>query len=66
MVAGIAALILSIRPDLTLTDVKEILRDSADKIGPESGYTGNPGHSVAFGYRKVNAGEAVKAALKIP
>ncbi len=66
LVAGIVALILSVRPDLTLTDVKEILRDSADKIGPASSYTGNPGHSVAFGYGRINAGAAVEAALSFP
>lgn len=66
LVAGIVALILSVRPDLTLTDVREILRDSADKIGPASSYTGNPGHSVAFGYGRINAGAAVDAALAFP
>jgi subtilisin family serine protease len=63
LVAGIAALILSVRPDLTLADIKEILKDSADMIGPASSYTGDPGHSVAFGYGRINAGAAVEAAL---
>jgi subtilisin family serine protease len=66
LVAGIAALILSVRPDLTLTEVKEILKDSPDKIGPAGSYTGNPGHSVAFGYGRINASAAVEAALDVP
>jgi len=61
LAAGIAALMLSVNRELTLKEIKEILKDTADKIGPAGGYSGNPGHSPAFGYGKVNAGAAVDA-----
>lgn len=64
-VFGHAPLILSVRLDLTLTDVKDILRDTADKIKPASSDTGNPVHSVAFGYGRINAAAAVQAAQVI-
>jgi subtilisin family serine protease len=71
LVAGIAGLMLSVNPDLTAGEVKQILQSSADKIvdkepDPQLGqsygtYDGN-GHSFWFGYGKVNAYAAVKAA----
>ncbi|MEE9587430.1 MAG: S8 family serine peptidase [Hyphomicrobiaceae bacterium] len=61
LVAGIAALVLSVGPDLSLDEVKTILRDTSDKIG--AGYSGNPSHSPKFGYGRVNAGAAVAAAV---
>lgn len=71
VVAGVAALVLSVNPDLTAGEVKQILQDTADKItdpeaDPQLGfrrgtYDAN-GHSQWFGYGKVNALKAVKAA----
>jgi subtilisin family serine protease len=66
LVAGITALLLSVRPDLTIADVKEILKGSADKIGPAGSYSETTGHSIAFGYGRINAGAAIEAALAIP
>lgn len=66
LVAGVTALLLSVRPDLTFTDVQEILRNTADKIGPGSSYSEATGHSLAFGHGRINAGTAVEAALAIP
>lgn len=76
VVAGVAALMLSVNPNLTAQEVKHLLQATADKIvdgeadiqlGYQRGsYDGN-GHSQWFGYGKVNAFNAVLAAQqKIP
>ena len=71
LVAGIAGLMLSANPDLTAKAVKQILQKTADKIvdnrpdpqlGKRYGTYDRNGHSFWFGYGKVNAYEAVKAA----
>lgn len=62
LVAGICALILSANPDLTAREVKEILQQTADKIGLPSDYVN--GHSVKFGYGRVNADRAVAEAIR--
>jgi subtilisin family serine protease len=64
-VAGVLALILDANPELTMTEVLDILYQTADKIG---GYdydydVVNPGRSFETGYGRVNAGQAVYAAL---
>ncbi len=60
-VAGVIALMLSVNPDLTFTQVKNILRDTADKIDLKNGKYKN-GHSKFYGYGRVNAEKAVKKA----
>ena len=62
IVAGICALMLSVNPDLTAREVKEILQNTADKIGPPSGYVN--GHSRKHGYGRVNADKAVAEAMR--
>ena len=62
LVAGICALILSANPDLTAREVKEILQQTADKIGSPSSYY--YGHSRTYGYGRVNAEKAVAEALR--
>jgi hypothetical protein len=57
LVAGIAGLMLSVNPNLTVSQVKEILQQTADKIG--SGYSAS-GHSDQFGYGRVNALAALR------
>lgn len=59
LTAGVCALMLSVNPNLTLDDIRRILRQSADKIG--SGYNGS-GHSPYFGYGRINALKAVQMA----
>ncbi|GAB4499613.1 MAG: hypothetical protein OHK0019_36910 [Saprospiraceae bacterium] len=59
LVAGICALMLTANPNLTLSQIKNIFRQSTDKIG--SGYDAN-GHSPYLGYGRVNALKAVKMA----
>ena len=63
LVAGICALMLSVNPDLTARQVKEILIKTADKIGSPLEYD-TTGHSLKYGFGKVNADKAVKEALR--
>ncbi|MCI5222424.1 MAG: hypothetical protein D3924_07090, partial [Candidatus Electrothrix sp. AR4] len=51
MVAGIVADILAYSPALTAAEVRNILRDGADKIGP---YTYASGRNDFYGYGRVN------------
>ena len=62
LVAGVCALILSANPELRASEVKAILRDTADKIGDPSEYVN--GHSRRYGYGRVNADRAVAEALR--
>lgn len=62
--SAVAALVWSENPALTNDEVRQILKDTADKVG---GYDynwnpGMPGHSREFGYGRINAYEAVMAA----
>lgn len=74
VVAGVAALVLSVNPDLTAAQVKQILQQSADKIidadpdpqfGHRYGTYDSNGHSQWFGYGKVNAYNAVRRAQRL-
>ncbi|MBW4642464.1 MAG: S8 family serine peptidase [Goleter apudmare HA4340-LM2] len=74
VVAGVAALVLSANPDLTASQVKRILQETADKIvdanpdpqlGVRAGTYDASGHSQWFGYGKVNAAKAVQAAVQL-
>jgi len=60
LAAGIAALILSQSPELTWTQVRKYMRDTADKIDQENGPYVN-GYSLEYGYGRVNASKALKA-----
>ncbi|MBP9075835.1 MAG: SPOR domain-containing protein, partial [Haliscomenobacter sp.] len=62
LVAGICALMLSANPNLSAREVKEILIQTADKIGSPSEYIA--GHSRKYGYGRVNAERAVAEALR--
>ena len=61
-VAGLAALILSANPDLNRDQVKNIIKNTCDKIDAESRSYNAQGHSPLYGYGRVNAGKAVKLA----
>ena len=54
IVAGVAALVLSLNPTLTPAQVTDVLRQSADDRGPA-------GWDPAYGYGRVNAAKAVGA-----
>jgi subtilisin family serine protease len=73
LVAGVAALVIAANPRLSAVQVKQILRDTADKIvdagtdamtGHAFGRYGSKGHSRWFGYGKVNAHRAVLEAAR--
>lgn len=57
LAAGVAALMLSVDPTLNRQALREMLQNTADKIG--SGYDAN-GHSNKFGFGRVNAAKAVQ------
>jgi subtilisin family serine protease len=59
LAAGIAALLLSRNPELTAEEVRQIMRDTADKIG---GVTYSNGFNPYYGYGRVNAAAALAAA----
>jgi len=71
-VAGIAALILSVNPNLTQSQVRRIIAETTDKVG---GYTYNVGNGSTFsdlshhnemGYGRVNALKALEKAAGAP
>jgi len=62
-VAGIAALILSANSELTWLQVKEILKDSCEKIDTANGQYDSNGYSKFYGYGKPDAEKAVNKAL---
>ena len=61
LVAGICALLLSANSNLTAREVKQILIQTADKVGSPSEYFN--GHSTRYGYGRINAARAVQEAL---
>jgi subtilisin family serine protease len=64
LAAGIAGLMLSVNPDLTPAEVREILHATADKIDkPNADYDAN-GWSSQYGFGRVNAAQAVQRARR--
>lgn len=59
LAAGICALMLSANPNLTVSQIKDILKKTADKIGGTSEYDAN-GHSIYRGFGRINALKAVQ------
>lgn len=64
-VAGTVALMLSANPDLTCQQVKDIIKDTAEKIDTNNGQYDAGGHSIYYGYGKVDAEKAVNKALSL-
>jgi hypothetical protein len=64
-VAGTVALILSVNPELTWQQVRDIIKDTAEKIDSSNGDYDSEGHSKYYGYGKVDAEKAVKRALDL-
>jgi len=58
LAAGVAALMLSLNPELTADQVRTILIGTADKVGGV-GYDPVTGFHEQYGYGRVNAGAAV-------
>ena len=62
LAAGVAALMLAANPALSRDEVRSILEQTADRIGPANSYDAK-GHSNDFGFGRVNAAKAVAQAL---
>lgn len=61
-VAGVVALMLAENPELRPGEIKQLLRDSCDRIDDSNGEYTQGGHSRRYGYGRVNARAAVEAA----
>jgi subtilisin family serine protease len=59
LAAGIAGLVLSRNPNLTRKQVRQILHDTADKVGPAP--YNEKGRNNRYGFGRLNANKAVKA-----
>lgn len=64
IVTGVIALMLEANPDLTRVEIESILHQSASKIGNKDGEYDINGHSIFYGYGKINASNAIKLALQ--
>jgi subtilisin family serine protease len=64
-VAGTVALMLSVNPELTWQQVKEIISETSEKIDTSHGQYDAQGHSIFYGYGKVDSERAVKKALAL-
>lgn len=74
LAAGVAALVISANPELSAGEVKQVLKETADKIeDPEpdpvlnlnKGSYDDSGHSEWFGFGKVNAARGVNRAREL-
>lgn len=61
--AGVAALVLSANGNLTADEVRQILRETAQKIEPDVAQYSTAGWSSTHGYGRIDAAAAVSAAL---
>jgi subtilisin family serine protease len=59
LAAGVGALVLSVNPELTRSELRDLLAQTADRIGPDHDVQG---HSEQFGFGRINAGRAVAEA----
>lgn len=59
LAAGVAALVLSVNPNLSRSDLRDLMARTADRIGPDHDAQG---HSNQFGFGRINAGRAVTEA----
>ncbi len=60
--AGLAGLILSVDPDLSSSEVRNIIMNTADKIDTANGQYNEDGHSAKYGHGRINAQAAVDMA----
>ncbi len=62
-VAGVAALILARNPQLRWEQVKDVIKQSCDRIDEANGKYNDQGHSQFYGYGRINALKAVELAI---
>jgi subtilisin family serine protease len=63
-VAGVAALVLALNKKLRNEEVKDILKRACDRIDVSAAnYDPTTGHSLLYGYGRINAANAVKLAV---
>jgi subtilisin family serine protease len=60
--AGLAGLILSVDPELTSAEVRNIIMMTADKIDENNGEYDADGHSAKYGHGRINAQAAIDMA----
>ncbi|MBT33887.1 MAG: peptidase S8, partial [Thalassobius sp.] len=65
LVAGLAALIFSVNPELSSLEVKNIIIQTADKIDADNAKYDKNGHSEYLGFGRINAQKAVEMAIKL-
>ena len=65
LAAGIGALVLSVNPNLTAEQVRQILQRCCDKIDPNNAHYDANGFSETHGYGRVNARRAVDLAKEM-
>lgn len=63
--AGVAALVLSVNPNLARADVRDILKAACDRVDPTGGEWAN-GRSPYYGWGRLNAETAVRLAAEEP
>lgn len=61
--AGIVGLMLAANPELSTKQVKELLKRSCTQIDKNTGEYDSNGHSIYYGYGRIDAGLAVENAL---
>ena len=61
-VAGVAALMLATNPELSASQVKNLIKSACDKIDTSAGNYDAKGHSQLYGYGRINALKAVQLA----
>jgi hypothetical protein len=63
--AGVAALVLSVHPALSYTEVRNVLKECCLKIDSAGGNYSADGHSVKYGFGRLDAAAAVRIAKKL-
>jgi subtilisin family serine protease len=63
VITGAFGVIFSVNPELTLEEAIDILHKSADKVNPETGFYDENGHSIKYGYGRLNLLKAVRLAM---
>jgi len=60
LVSGIVGMLISLYPDATTEEIREILISSTDKVSPADAQYDDNGFSNLYGYGRINAAKAVE------